>query len=450
MLHSIASQTLQPACVLVVDDGSTDNTIDAVNDHAELFPPGVLWHVTAKVGDGSSGNPARNIGLRELAEYPYLCFLDSDDAIEPKYLERLVRELESDATSAVAYPRLQLCGLAKNSWGNEYADSDLGRRNTAPACGVIRTDALLQVGGWPILDRNQDGTKPADDWALWRRLRGLGWRMTYVPEAELFYRRHAESMWRTGGRANTQTHWSRGVDQSYDFVTLAIPFSGRRHTQLLNAIKSQTFPANRIHALFLDNSGAQEFGDSLKRWLAKQDFASISYHRDNRQAVEGMPSADLADCEIDESRFCKKIHGAEINHHVAGLWNRLGQLARTDLVWCVEDDVIPPPHALEQLIGDMDMQADAVTAAYPSRVTPGKFCAWEYDPWRLLDRGVGLARIGGCGFGCVLARRSVFDRPAHSQGDHAGYDLNLWADVNRQGGVVKVDWNVLCEHKGAL
>jgi hypothetical protein len=100
----------------------------------------------------------------------------------------------------------------------------------------------------------------------------------------------------------------------------------------------------------------------------------------------------------------------------------------------------------------MDAQTDAVTGAYLSRVSQPNFVAWEYPGLSSMEyarRGVGVERIGGCGFGCVLARRNVFDRAARSSGDLIGYDCNLWADVNRQGGVVKIDWNILCEHRGA-
>jgi glycosyltransferase involved in cell wall biosynthesis len=84
---SLAAQTLDDMEIIVVDDGSTDNSAEA----AERAAPGqvrVLRH------SSNRGIPAaRNTGL-EAAQGRYVAWLDSDDIANPRRLERQVRFLD--------------------------------------------------------------------------------------------------------------------------------------------------------------------------------------------------------------------------------------------------------------------------------------------------------------------------------------------------------------------
>jgi glycosyltransferase involved in cell wall biosynthesis len=77
-IESVFSQTYDDYEIIVVDDGSTDNTEEAVKPYWER----IRYFYKEHGGDAS----ARNFGTRK-ANGEYLVFLDADDLLMPKKLE---------------------------------------------------------------------------------------------------------------------------------------------------------------------------------------------------------------------------------------------------------------------------------------------------------------------------------------------------------------------------
>ena len=290
MLGCLAVQSLRPARVLVVDDGGDDETESVVRRY-----DGVEY-LRANVGQGISGNPARNVGLERLADLPLLCFLDDDDMIPPNYLEELVRIIQDDCRVGAAYPRLTFCGASNRIVEHEFDRDLLARTNISGTPAVIRTDALLQVGGWPVFEKDEQGIVPHDDWALWRRLADHGWKMA-LGDVDYFYHRHDEGVCQSNARANHRDQWFRTVDP-FNLVTVAIPFSGRSYLldDFLAHLAGQTMPRELLHLLFYDNSNSSDFARRLKLWSVDHpEYASVSYFKDVRPAMSGLSSQGLAD-----------------------------------------------------------------------------------------------------------------------------------------------------------
>lgn len=83
-LASVASQTLAPVEIVVVDDGSTDGTASLVQEYSRSQRPGFLRLVRLDANHGPSH--ARNVGW-DLASGEFLAFLDADDAWHCRKLE---------------------------------------------------------------------------------------------------------------------------------------------------------------------------------------------------------------------------------------------------------------------------------------------------------------------------------------------------------------------------
>ena len=79
-IESVLEQTLPPAEVIVVDDGSTDSSVQVAERYA---PQGVRCHSQANAGGGA----ARNRGVA-LSEGDFIAFLDADDLWELGKLEQ--------------------------------------------------------------------------------------------------------------------------------------------------------------------------------------------------------------------------------------------------------------------------------------------------------------------------------------------------------------------------
>jgi glycosyltransferase involved in cell wall biosynthesis len=95
-LKTIVSQTGWPFEIVVVDDGSSDDTATVARRHAP--------DARVVVQENQGRSAARNNGAR-LAAGELLYFFDSDDLMEPGAIARLAKALYEDPDLAVAYGR---------------------------------------------------------------------------------------------------------------------------------------------------------------------------------------------------------------------------------------------------------------------------------------------------------------------------------------------------------
>ena len=98
-LDSILNQTYQDIEVLCVNDGSTDNSLDILNEYAAK--DGRI-KVFTKENEGKGAASARNLGLAN-AVGEYVQFLDSDDFFEPDMVEELVRKADDTNADVIIY-----------------------------------------------------------------------------------------------------------------------------------------------------------------------------------------------------------------------------------------------------------------------------------------------------------------------------------------------------------
>ena len=179
-LDSIVSQDHRPLEVIVVDDASTDTTVEVAESYGR--PVRVVRQPR------NLGAPAaRNRGLRE-AQGEYLTFLDSDDLYRPGKLSKQLRMLEQD-------PGIDIClCVAENFWEPGLEQE----RERYVAAGRIRMTHHLST----LLSKRSvfDRVGPLDeatagehaDWFL--RAGDLGLRIEILDEVLLDRRMHAASL----------------------------------------------------------------------------------------------------------------------------------------------------------------------------------------------------------------------------------------------------------------
>lgn len=170
-MDSVLDQTVRDFELVVVDDGSTDDTQTVV----ESYDDDRVRYVAHETNRGA--NVARNTGI-EVAEGTYVAFLDSDDEWHPRKLEAQLERLRSsewvgaycDTTIQTdsASGRLQrrvadLLAAADDQGTTEGGERLVGEilaDNVQPAAGstlIVETDVARAVGGFDEeLDRFQD------------------------------------------------------------------------------------------------------------------------------------------------------------------------------------------------------------------------------------------------------------------------------------------------------
>jgi glycosyltransferase involved in cell wall biosynthesis len=187
-LRSALEQTVPPAQVVVVDDGSTDTTTEVVS----AFEPDVTLLRQEHAGIGLG----RNTGLAA-APHPLIALLDADDVWLPRKLECQLAAFDEDPVREAVF-----------CWFDEFAD----REHPPPAAArpprrqqsaALTSGALLSRA---LIDRlGPFGAGRSGDWVeWWARARAMGVVEHVVPEVLYRRRLHGSNssfLERDGGQA---------------------------------------------------------------------------------------------------------------------------------------------------------------------------------------------------------------------------------------------------------
>ena len=190
-LRSVAASEYEDYEILVLDDASTDRSVDAVREYLDARPwlPATLLSAARNAGLART----RNLLARQ-ARTELLFVLDADNGLYPHGLRRLVEALDSDPEAAFAYPiiAVQERGrpvglLSRHDWDPAL----LREHNPIDAMALLRRDALLDLGGYCEDPRLRLGW---EDYDLWCQVAEHGGHGVHVPEILAWYRRTGHSL----------------------------------------------------------------------------------------------------------------------------------------------------------------------------------------------------------------------------------------------------------------
>lgn len=196
-IASVLAQRVLPNELILIDDGSTDRSLEVAAAAVATAPAGLSVRVMTQPNAGQSAarNAASAVATGEL-----LAFLDQDDSWYPDHLRRLCEPF-------VGHPALGLCygdfdevddvgsyvvrGFL-NSHKVEHPRSSIVQwiatdTMVLPSASVVRASAFAQVGGF---DADLIGYEDDD---LWIRLFRAGWTSRFLPRPLTVFRVHAGS-----------------------------------------------------------------------------------------------------------------------------------------------------------------------------------------------------------------------------------------------------------------
>lgn len=117
------------------------------------------------------------------AKTEWVLFLDDDDALHPKHIEKIEPFLQ-DYDVVFTWPRYVGMPVQPQWLYKEFDPSILDEWCPWGQCAAVRRSKYLEVGGQP-----EKGVV-FEDWALWKRLRDGGARFKIVPEILWIHRWH--------------------------------------------------------------------------------------------------------------------------------------------------------------------------------------------------------------------------------------------------------------------
>jgi glycosyltransferase involved in cell wall biosynthesis len=189
-IDSVLAQTFESVEVLVVDDGSTDESLEVLRGYEKRV------RVFSQSNQGVSA--ARNKGISE-SRGKYIAFLDADDSWHPSKLKSQL-EYFSDPAVGMVYCRMNytdlsgkvLCANGPGEKGHVLREIAFLRGPGVPAGGsaaIVRRECFETVG---LFETKLSTTA---DWDMWRRI-ACRYKIELVASPLVYYRLHPTAMHR--------------------------------------------------------------------------------------------------------------------------------------------------------------------------------------------------------------------------------------------------------------
>ncbi len=225
-IGSVLNQSFADFELIIVDDGSTDNTAQWVS---QLQDDRI--NLIYQVHQGKS--VARNAGVKA-AKADYIAFLDADDIWEAAKLEQQFNYLQANPNIGVVYTWTAIADQDGIPTGHLVASTlegdvweELIKKNIL-ACGstpMIRASCFETVG---LFNRH---LPYAQDWDMWLRL-AAKYRFGVIPLPCVRYRRHAE---------NSSKNWRKMEIFSSQVIEQALAKLPKRHKAAEASIRATAY-----------------------------------------------------------------------------------------------------------------------------------------------------------------------------------------------------------------
>jgi glycosyltransferase involved in cell wall biosynthesis len=187
-LESVFTQSYRDFEVVIVDDGSTDGTRQIFEQKS--FPVNIRYHWQENAGDAAARN-----SLIDLARGEYISFIDSDDLLMPKALEKMVSVMDSEPEDLIVYGgyiRIDEHGNTidknKRKLYNGNITKHLFQDIIVHTCGsLFPRKALVDHGGFDT------SLRVCSDYSLWLQL-SLKYKFRFIDCPTFKRRRHGSNL----------------------------------------------------------------------------------------------------------------------------------------------------------------------------------------------------------------------------------------------------------------
>lgn len=219
-IDSILQQTFTDFELLIVDDGSSDRSLDILKAYAAKDSRIVLHH------QENQGQPATRNRMLRMAKGELIAVMDADDIALPDRLENQVAFLQTHPAVVwvggafdIMDDRGRFLTTMRMAEANEQIQTLLkdGHTSFLHPTAMIRKTALQQVGGY------DERYVTAADLDLWLKMTEIG-DVANLPQSVIKYRVHAKSIsqrnqeqqWQNAAQAFDESWQRRGLTRTFE------------------------------------------------------------------------------------------------------------------------------------------------------------------------------------------------------------------------------------------
>ncbi len=303
-IESLIGQSIKLDEILIIDDCSTDNTLEIIRKYANTDKSIKILRQSRNLGVST----ARNKGI-ETAHGEWLLFMDADDIAHPTLVEeeiKYLKKLEKSSPNkwALVHPAyLQINengeSLDRILRGKQYGTGEIfgyelfRNQIVTPSGALINKKALMDVGGF------NEKLKYNEDWDLWLRL-AKKWGFAYVDKPLVKVRRHPNN---TTNEFNKTANAEIDILRKFELTEIKGALFNRRQTKDRNRL-------DYISMLY-----------RLEKWEeAFEEFSKLDYHSGDSvfflkslYYIKKKNYVEAKACLI-KALECEPSHGASVNN----------------------------------------------------------------------------------------------------------------------------------------
>lgn len=182
---SVFQQTFTSYECIVMNDGSTDDTVEKVEALIESYPEKKIKLIN---GPNVGVVRTRNKSVTH-AQGRYMLFLDADDVLHPTFLSECVPVLESKPSVGFVYTDVQHIGYRNDIWsGGPFDPTRLLLDNQLTLTALMRKNTFIEIGGF-----KEQMEKGFEDWEMWISCVEAGWSGHHIDKPLFYYRKDEET-----------------------------------------------------------------------------------------------------------------------------------------------------------------------------------------------------------------------------------------------------------------
>jgi glycosyltransferase involved in cell wall biosynthesis len=397
-VESVIAQERKIDKIVIVNDGSSDNTKQIADTLAEKYPI-----VQAVHQDNSGVAVARNRGAQECGDVKYISFLDADDRMEPEFIDVCVNALEEDRSLHVAYTRLKWVmpdgTQGESKWPDEWNfDDQLRRKNQIPTCNVIRKSTFDRLGGYK--SKYCPTGAGSEDAELWTRFGVYGYKGKLVDTRYLF--EYSFKSGHTAQEGYSETDWliyhPWAHDGKHPFASCASTGRMPSHPvrQYDQPVVSVIIPVGNDHKRFVRDALDSVEGQSYRSW----EIIIVWDNDDNTDDIE------------TTYPYVKIVRPDKSGVGAGAARNAGAREARGEFLLFLDADDWLYPNAIENILGAWEKKQEIVYTDYVGKATVEEEYAASLGE-RLLhykeDTGEAVIMFNALDFDCKKAIKEPRD-----------------------------------------